>query len=209
MRRFRGISTENRIMILLGAFGDLIMINFFTLLMCIPIVTAGASLTAGCTCFFKWDTSDQRALFKEFFKAFKQNFKQATLAWLIILVGLVLGIGDLYYTIYVADSISVFYLIFAVILLFIFCSLAMWVFPLIARYENSFGEQIKNAFYLSMGRLPRTLLMWILWGVPILLSYLFGPFFVLFAFLWVTAFLAVQIWITVKTVSPVFRKLSA
>ncbi len=205
----RGISAENRIMVLLGGLGDIIMINFFTFLLCIPIVTAGASLTAGSACFFQMESSHLHATFRVFFRSFKENFKQATQAWLIILVGLVIGAGDLYYTLFVSQQLNVFYLVFALAVLFVFCSIAMWVFPLIARHENTLGGQIKNAFFLSMGRLPRTLLLWLLWGGPILLAVLFGPFLVLFAFLWVTVLIALQIWATVRVEKTVFRKAAA
>ncbi len=205
----RGISSDNQIMVFLGSIGDVIVTNFFTLLLCLPIITAGASLTAGCTCFFQRESADQHMIVKTFFTAFKQNFKQATQAWLIILVGLFLGAGDLYYTLAVADSVGIFYLVFGAAFLFVFLSIAMWVFPLISRYENTLGEQIKNAFFLAMGRLPRTLLLWLVWVGPLVLSFLFGRFMVVYAFLAVTAAIALELWATVEVEKNVFRKVTA
>ncbi len=69
----------------LSRLADMMILNILTLLLCIPVVTAGASLTAMYYVELKWARKEEGYVVKPFFREFKANFKQATGEWLIML----------------------------------------------------------------------------------------------------------------------------
>ena len=83
---------DNPVMRFLSRVADLLVLNLLFILCSIPIFTIGASITALYYCFFKMKDQEEGYLAKRFFKSFKENFKQATIMWLLLLIlFLVLG----------------------------------------------------------------------------------------------------------------------
>ena len=76
---------------------DVALIGFFFLICSVPVFTIGASATAlyyaTNKCIYKG-----RGYTTEFFRSFKDNFKQATISWLIFLVLFAVLGGDIYIT---------------------------------------------------------------------------------------------------------------
>ena len=77
---------DSPIMRFLSRVCDLIILNLLAIACCIPIVTAGASITALFSVTLKMVKGEESYIFKGFFKGFKENFKQSTIIWLILLV---------------------------------------------------------------------------------------------------------------------------
>lgn len=96
----------------------------------------------------------------------------------------------------VADGGNLFFFLFALILLFVLISVMFWVFLLIGRYENSIQEHLKNALLLAVGRLPRTLLMWIVWGFPVGIVVFYPIWMVAFGWFFITIGVAVLLWMS-------------
>ena len=69
----------------MGKLADLILLNLLFIICCIPIVTIGASITAMYYVTLKMVRNEESYLFRSFFKSFKQNLKQSTVIWLILL----------------------------------------------------------------------------------------------------------------------------
>lgn len=89
----------------MGKIGQFVLLNFLVLLGCIPIVTIGASLSAGARCMKKMKEPEGGILTLEFFHAFAADVKQATGAWLVLAIVMVLGAGDIYYAIRIAEPV--------------------------------------------------------------------------------------------------------
>ena len=71
-------------------------LNLLWFVCCLPIVTIGASTAALYYCTLKIADDEHTHMAPMFFRAFKENFRQATVLWLILLaVGILLG-GDGY-----------------------------------------------------------------------------------------------------------------
>ena len=64
---------------------DIMILNFMVILFSLPIVTAGASITAAYYIAYKMVKNEESYIVRGFFKAFKENFKQSTIIWLIFL----------------------------------------------------------------------------------------------------------------------------
>ena len=65
---------------------DVIWLNILWLIFSIPMVTIGASTTAMFSVTMKMARDKEGYVFQGFWKAFKENFKQATIIWIILLI---------------------------------------------------------------------------------------------------------------------------
>ena len=66
---------DSPIMRFLSKVCDLMILNVMCIICCLPIVTAGASITALYTITMKMVRGEESYIFKGFLKAFKENFK--------------------------------------------------------------------------------------------------------------------------------------
>ncbi len=138
---------------------DLIILNVIFILCCIPIFTIGASLTGMSYVLLKIQDGDEGYIIRGFFKSFRQNFRQATLIWLMLLaVGLLLG-GDLFVLRSMSGTFSSINTVLVLILTFLLVFVLLYVFAVLARFENTIMNTIKNAFLMSLLDFPRSLLM--------------------------------------------------
>ena len=88
-----GLFTPNsRFMRYLNRLADLMILNLLFLLTSIPIFTIGASLTALYSVCFRLGTDREGSTFRDYFAAFKENFRQATSLFLLLLLWL-MGTG--------------------------------------------------------------------------------------------------------------------
>ena len=73
-----------------GFLGQLIALNLLWIVCSLPVITAGASTTALFYCTLKLHKDGDIRVIHDFFRSFKQNFKQATLIWILMLAAGVL-----------------------------------------------------------------------------------------------------------------------
>ena len=137
----------------------LVFLNILTLLLSIPIVTAGAALAA--MHYVIIETIEERggSLPGEFWKRFKENLKNATPIWLILLA----AAGFLYADIRLITGgqlgLPRAMLIPIYAGLFVTAAIYVYVIPLTARFVYSTGAAFKNAAILAAAYFPRTVIM--------------------------------------------------
>ncbi|MBP3326999.1 MAG: DUF624 domain-containing protein [Coprococcus sp.] len=149
-------STDNPLFTFLGRICDIFLLHLLWIITSIPIITIGASTTALYYTAMKSVKLEEGYIAKRFFKSFKENFKQATIIWLILLVVGAVFAFDLYFAI--ANSKKLLTLIFTVmtcVYLFVF----FYVFPLQARFSNTIKATLKNALLLAVKNMPWTILI--------------------------------------------------
>jgi uncharacterized membrane protein YesL len=174
----------------LGAAADLMIINLLLILFCLPVITLGAAWTAGYACLLRVVRGEEQGFpFRPFFEEFCKNFRRATSAWLLLLLALAILAGDYYYAVYVSIPPSRLFLIFSIAMAVVLFAAAVWLFPLMARFENKVRTHIKNAFLMAAAVFPRTLaamaVQLLCLTLPLLLPEVFfylGWFWVLFGF---------------------------
>lgn len=164
-------SYDSGIMSFLGKMADLIILNFVAMICCIPIITAGASLTAAHYVALKVRRGEGYVL-SNFWKSFKENLKQSTVMWMLFLIHLLLAIFS---TMILSGGSGTFNsvmqgIIFAALLFSAF--IFLWALPLQSKFVNTIGGTIKNAFVLSFKHVFRTVYMLIVCVLPILLLFL-------------------------------------
>ena len=74
------LEIDSPFMRVLGRIADLMIINFLTILLCIPVVTAGAAFTAMHYVMLKLVRDEEGYIVKQYFKSFKENFVQSRYA---------------------------------------------------------------------------------------------------------------------------------
>ena len=70
---------------LLSRIADLFVLNLMTLVLCLPIITIGASITAAHYTALKLHRGENYVM-PNFWKSFKENFKQSTIIWMIFVL---------------------------------------------------------------------------------------------------------------------------
>ena len=86
----RFFNMDNKFFVFMGKVADLCMLNLLCIACCSPVVTAGASQTALYYVTLKMVRNEEAYIFRSFFKSFKENFKQATIINVIMLIVAVL-----------------------------------------------------------------------------------------------------------------------
>ena len=151
--------TDNVVMRALGKIGDMICLNVMWLICCIPIITIGASTTALYTVMLRMVKNEEGYIFRGFLKAFKSNFKQSTLIWLILLLLGIVWTVDFRVAGFIPGLAGIILSAIFLALGFILLSVMIYIFPLTARYENGIKATFKNALILTVAKLPYTFLM--------------------------------------------------
>lgn len=160
---------DSPLMTFLSKMADLIWLNILTLVCCIPIVTAGAAFSALHYTCLKMVRNSGSYVTKDFFKSFKENFKQSTIIWLIYLViGVLLGYDlFLYFTGSLKETKMSGIVLAGVIIAFVLLLFSLaFVFPMQMHFINNIKTTIKNSLIMSITYLPRTILIIVMWFVP-------------------------------------------
>ena len=198
-------------MIAMGKLADIVICNLMFCLFCLPVITVGASLTALYACMQELvyeEEKDDGLIFRDFWRAFRSNFRQATLLWLFCL--LILAFLGAYY--YVAQSLAAgyarVYMITFYFLLLVFLFGFLYLFPLQARFENTVANTIRNAWLLSVGALPWTLLSIAVIVAAVYISFFMNPAAVdVFTYLWVVCGFGLIAYLTSFFFRKAFQKL--
>lgn len=189
MRDFFAGLNDHPIMKFLSKLVDLAGLNIMFAISCIPIVTIGAALTAlQYVCITGWDTQNSHII-KMYFGSFKRNFKQATILWLILLlVGV--GVGFLGYTTFMQwnateSNLLRIFLVVSVVMILVYALVFTYAWPLLAKFDNTVGRTLYNAFIMAVSHLPGTVVCWAMVVVAAYAVYAFAAvkvFAVLFLF---------------------------
>ena len=165
-------------------FGDLFVLNIYFIVTCIPIITIGAAFTALYTVTNKMVNDKEGAIKDEYFKAFKANLKQGIAIWLIDLV-VFYAMYLQYAYIILNDNQTVKYLYVILgfeFIVFAFAFPLQW--PMVARYENTVWNLIRNFFIFALTNLGTWFRMFYIWLFPVVLYFLNVKIFVYTWFLW-------------------------
>lgn len=146
------IDPDSPIMSFFGHVFDLALLQLLFLVTCVPVVTIGTALTTMFSVLRKLQRESVTSVTATYLEDFKNSFKQSTIVWLILLAVLALvGMDLLYYAEYPLLSIQKIVPLF-VLLLWVLEFL--YVFPLMAWFDNSIGAHMKNALIVAVANFP-------------------------------------------------------
>ena len=183
---------------------NLIMLNVLWLVCCIPAFTAGAATTAMYHTIFQYHTQQDDAVLRPFFRAFRANFKQATILWLIILLIEGLLVFDIVYLISHGEEIGILFVLIVVMTLV--AGIQAHLFPMIARFDMTTKALLRSAASLMVLHLPTTLLVLVMNLVP-LLVYVYDPMlFLRTGILWLGVWFALVAYLNGKMQLKIWSK---
>ncbi|MBR3770682.1 MAG: DUF624 domain-containing protein [Clostridium sp.] len=151
-------STEGALYKFMMQFVDLLVLNFMWILCSIPLITIGASTAAAAAVTMKMAKDEESYIAKQFLKEFKRNWKQGTILWGMIL----LSAYALYLDVQIlkaSENPSLLVICMTMGLIFLMVICFTYSFALIARYENSIPNTIRNSMKIVMQYFGRTLVL--------------------------------------------------
>ncbi len=181
---------------------DVLFINLLWILCSLPVVTMGAATCAAFSVTLKMVDDEEGYIGKAFFKAFRQNLKQGTLMWFIT-APCVYVLYLLWQIVIKSEDISAIAIIGVILLTAIAISINLYSYPLIARYENSLRNIIKNSFGICLQYFVKTIIlivvvalevfiiMWNRW--TLLAGIIIGPEFIIYTISGVSKKILLQI----------------
>ena len=200
---------DSRIMIFLSRVADLVILNILWLVCCVPVVTIGASTTAMYHVIRHWQKDSVSSIMRDFFQSFKDDFKQATPVYLILLIPTVAVVMNAMLIFNPENSAAVpsyllvIWFISALILLFI----SSFVYPVMAFFADSIFKTLRNAMVLALANLPRTILISVLNLLPVILLFVNLSFFLQSSIFWLLIGGALVAYLNMSILKPVFKKL--
>ena len=151
---------DSPLMRFLTKIADLMVLNILFCVTSIPLITIGASWTALYSVTLKMVRDEEGSVSRSYFRSFRQNFRQATLLWLGVLVVLALLVLDIRALNGMAGGTAPGLLRVGVeILALLGIMVLQYLFPSLARFEASLADTLKNACMMALAHLPKTALM--------------------------------------------------
>ena len=201
-------SPDSKFMQAMSQVADLIILNVLFLISCVPLVTIGAASAALYTVCFRIGTDREQGVFRSYFRAFRENFKQGTILWLIFVVFLGAGIVNEFLFYSMEGPLHYLFLLMTALLIF---GVLMYgyAFPLISQFSNTTLSTLKNAFCLSLGYLPRSLVIAVLNLFPLALALADLYLFLQVGFIWAFLYFSAAAYINALLLKKVFAPYQA
>lgn len=164
--------------------GILIGANIMFILFSLPVVTIGASYVALYHVMLKTLRGDGVLNpFKQFWIGFKNNFKQATIYWIVLLALVVFGYVDVMFCRQMGGMLEYFmYAIYALGIIALIITL--FLFPVMAAFADTIPHLVRNALFFAVQKPFRTIVMLFFNVFPLYLTYTDAQMQPLYAFLW-------------------------
>lgn len=196
---------DSPILRVLGTLADMCLLNIMTILCCLPVFTAGASITAMHYVLLKMVRNEEGYVWKDFWKSFKGNLWQGMAIGSILLIFVAFFLVDCYIFKGMVETVSVPMLAIAGAFALFLYMIYLYAFPLLAHFHNTVLGTIKNAFFVGVMAFPQTILMMIVTALPIVLIYQYAqilPLIIMFGFTAPAYFCAWMYSKTFKKIEP-------
>lgn len=173
MRIFNIDSGFNRA---LGKIADMVILSICWLVCCLPVVTVGAATSALYYASMK-NHLGEGTIIRNFFRAFVRDFKQSLLLELIVVAVAGVLIVDLYVLPQMDIPLGGLVQVVLTVVAVLGIAMLSYLFPLVARYENTMVQRFQNAVFMSLMNFHYTLLIVAINCAPLLLLVLMTDLF--------------------------------
>lgn len=196
-------SPDSKFMQAMSRVADLVILNILFLVTCLPIFTIGAASTAMYSVCFRIGTEKEAGIFRPYFRAFRENFKQSTFMLLpLVFFGGILWVNITYFSALsgAGHALTYLFVLLLALVVFVYC----YAFPLMSQFTNSVKATLKNALLLSIGYLPRTLMMAVMATAPLAVLVFDPVLFLQMGFLWVFLYFSATAYLCCLLLRKVF-----
>lgn len=150
-------SMDNKFFTFMSKVADIMILNLLFIATSIPVVTIGASITALYSVTLKQVDGKDPYICREYFSAWVKNFKQSTILWLFVMFSGILF--WLNFNVVTSTGISVIFAILMVIAIVVLVLILLYLFPLIAKFNNTLPNMVVNSLFLAVRHLLTTIMM--------------------------------------------------
>lgn len=164
-------AADSKLTVVLNTIGNLMVLNILALICMLPVVTAGASLTALYTMTMRIVRKEEGSIIHGFLGAFKDNLKKSTAIWLMGGGLLVFMAFDIWLLRSVTGNFGLVYRVLLFVLMLFVGMVLMNALALTARFENTVKNTLKNALVIVASHLPQSALMLLIFSLPVLLLF--------------------------------------
>ena len=167
------IRPDTPVLLMLAKACNIILLTLVWAVCCAPVVTIGAATTALYTVMWRISAGQDVRVIREFWDAMRINWKVATASWgIMLLVGLLLA-GNMVALSGVQAPPALLTLMkgAAGLVLISYLIVLHYLFAGIAKYYVTISQAFKNAWLWGMASLPRTLMLFCLSAVSVILVY--------------------------------------
>ena len=164
---------DNKFFVFMGRVADMMILNLLCIICCLPIVTAGPSITALYYLTLKMARNEESYIVRGFFHSFRQNLKQGIVIHIIMLILGVLLAFDIYFC-RVMQTQAAFYKVLSYLFMVgtaIYVMLLTYIYPVLSKFYNTVKRTILNAFLMSVRHFPYTLLMLAITAAPVVIMF--------------------------------------
>ncbi len=160
----------------LGKIADMVILSICWLVCCLPVVTVGAATSALYYASMK-NHLGEGTIIRNFFRAFVRDFKQSLLLELIVVAVAGVLIVDLYVLPQMDIPLGGLVQVVLTVVAVLGIAMLSYLFPLVARYENTMVQRFQNAVFMSLMNFHYTLLIVAINCAPLLLLVLMTDLF--------------------------------
>lgn len=162
----------------------IVVSNLLFVLFSIPVVTIGAGISALNFTLMKYQRGDRHfKVAAMFWKGFRDNFVKATVCFAVYVLLMLLQVLEISWCRQFTGPVGLFRYALAG-LMALETIVAIYLFPVIAAFNGSYGELLKNALYFAFSKPHCMLACLALNVVPLAATYAFLRYLPLWAFLW-------------------------
>jgi len=184
---------------------EILALHALFLVASIPLVTIGTSATALYATWFRiWNGNYDGKLARTFFAEFRGNFAKSTVIWLSMVAVIAASVW-LVYPLAVAPAVRAFPPVsFVVIIVVAIVALTCgYVFPVLARFENTAWRTVTNSFLLALANMGVSVIVFLINAGVLIGGFLLSGKFVI---LWVFAAFGVASFCNSWILNKVFAK---
>ncbi len=165
----------NPILDFINTLCNFIVLNLVFLITCLPVITIGTALSSLYYVTLREARGEYGYLVRPYLAEFRKNLKSGTAAFCVLfLVGAILLFNLAFWYSFGTVVTSVLAGLF-IIALFLWLFVFTYTFPLIARFENTTTQTVKNAFQLMMTNVKPTIALALIYVTVITLCLFAKP----------------------------------
>lgn len=176
---------DNTFFSFMSRVADLMLLNILFIICCLPVVTIGSSITAMYYVTLKMVRNEESYIAKSFFKSFRENFKQSTILWLIMLVAGILIFIDFNIVNQIQSTLTTIVRYGLYFITFIYLLILIYLFPVLSKFYNSIKNTFQNALLMSIRHLPFSILLIVIWIAPIVITFIHPTIFMYGLLVWI------------------------
>lgn len=167
---------DNGFMRTMSKLYDIIFLSVLWIVFSLPIVTIGASTTALYYTAVKVILHERDYVFSSFWKAFKDNFLNATIFWLILMaIYVILGINIWMAVPVFGESIGVIMQAVYIFLILLLSFMSVYIFPVQSRFVMGKIQILKLCLFMGMKHLLSSVIMAVIGAIAVIGVYLITP----------------------------------